>query len=140
MKTLLFLLTILPFLSFSQNINKHQWKDRLLLVISDSYQNSKFIKQLQEFEKHKELLKERKLIIYQITPSSYREGLGKNESTKSNSFYKKHNSSKKDFKIILIGLDGGIKMESFDFVSANKIFNQIDQMPMRIQELKTKNK
>ncbi|WP_378176020.1 DUF4174 domain-containing protein [Aquimarina sp. SS2-1] len=131
---------ILPILSFSQNIDKHQWKDRLLLVIADSDQNAKLIQQLQEFEKNKEQLKERKLIIYQITPTSYREGLGKNEITKSNNLYKKYNSSKKNFKIILIGLDGGIKMESFDFVSSNKVYDKIDQMPMRKQELKTKNK
>ena len=40
---------------------------------------------------------------------------------------------------MLIGLDGGCKLESNKVVSATQIFDQIDQMPMRQQELRNQN-
>ncbi len=140
MKTLVSLLLILPLLTFAQDLDKHLWKERLILVIGDSYQNPKLIKQLQEFENSKEQLGKRKLLIYKITPTTFLKELRKNKISKNNNLYKKYNSSKEDFKTILIGLDGEIKMESNEFITAKKIFDRIDQMPMRRQELKTKNK
>ncbi|MBQ4805408.1 DUF4174 domain-containing protein [Aquimarina sp. MMG015] len=139
MKTFVFLLTLLPILSFSQDLDKHRWEDRLILVLSDSYKNPKLVKQLKEFKNKSKNLQDRKLIVYQITPNSYQTGIDKNTSTKSNAVYKGYNPSNEDFKIILIGLDGGIKLKSNKVLLSTQIFDQIDQMPMRRQELRIKN-
>ena len=53
--------------------------------------------------------------------------------------YKKYNTTKNPFKIILIGLDGTIKLEENQVIAPSNIFNKIDQMPMRKQELKDEN-
>ncbi|AXT55771.1 DUF4174 domain-containing protein [Aquimarina sp. AD1] len=139
MKNIVFLLLLLPILSFSQDLDKHRWEDRLILVLADSYKNPKLVKQLKEFKNKSKSLEERKLIVYQITPTSYQTGIDKNTSTKSNAVYKEYNPSNEDFKIILIGLDGGIKLKSNKVLLSTQIFDQIDQMPMRRQELRIKN-
>jgi len=139
MKKLLFFVLLLPTISFSQDLDKHLWKDRLILVLADSYENPKFTKQLREFNTNTDDLQERKLIVYQITPTSYQKGIKKSNTIKNNTLYTRYNSSNEDFKIILIGLDGGIKLESNKVISSSQIFDQIDQMPMRKQELRTKN-
>ncbi|WP_299189849.1 DUF4174 domain-containing protein [uncultured Aquimarina sp.] len=139
MKNWLFFLMILPIVSFSQDLNKHQWEDRLILIIADSYKNPKLVKQLKEFKNKSKYLQDRKLIVYQITPTSYQTGIDKNTSTKSNAVYKEYNPSNEDFKIILLGLDGGTKLKSNKVLSSAQIFDQIDQMPMRRQELRIKN-
>ncbi|WP_298548920.1 DUF4174 domain-containing protein [uncultured Aquimarina sp.] len=139
MKKLVFFVLLLPIISFSQDLDKHLWKNRLILVLADSYENSKFTKQLREFNTNTDDLQDRKLIVYQITPTSYQKGIKKSDAIKNNTLFKRYNSSNEDFKIILIGLDGGIKLESNKLVSASLIFEQIDQMPIRKQELRIKN-
>ncbi|WP_170837157.1 DUF4174 domain-containing protein [Aquimarina amphilecti] len=130
---------MLPIVSFSQDLDKHRWEDRLILVLADSYKNPKLVKQLKQFKNKSKSLEDRKLIVYQITPNSYQTGIDKNTSTKSNAVYKVYNPSNEDFKIILIGLDGSIKLKSNKVLLSTQIFDQIDQMPMRRQELRIKN-
>ncbi len=139
MKSLLFIILLLPMTSFSQDLDKHLWKDRLLLVIGDSYQNPNLINQLQELNNNKQDLKERKLIVYQIIRTSFQQGIQKNTSTKKSAVYKRYNPFNEDFKIILIGLDGNIKLKSNKVLSPSQIFDKIDKMPMRKLELRTKN-
>lgn len=139
MKPLLFFLMILPIVSFSQDLEEHRWKDRLILILADSYKNSGLTKQLREFSTKTDALQERKLILYRILPASYQKGIKKSDAIKNNTLFKRYNSLNEDFKIILIGLDGGIKLESNKVISSSQIFDQIDQMPMRRHELRTKN-
>jgi hypothetical protein len=40
------------------------------------------------------------------------------------------------FEIILIGLDGGIKLRKNDIVSREELFSIIDAMPMRRNEMR----
>jgi len=139
MKTILFLVAVLPIISFSQDLEKHQWKDRLLLILTDSYENPELQLQLQELKNNSDNLQDRKLVLYQVTPTSYREGIKKKTPIKTGSIYKKHNPSNENFKVILIGLDGGMKLKSNKLLSSAQIFDQIDQMPIRRQELRIKN-
>ena len=41
---------------------------------------------------------------------------------------------------MLIGLDGGIKLEQIQILSAEKLFAIIDGMPMRKREIRKNNK
>ena len=123
-------------MSYTQHLNKHQWKDRLLLAISDSYENIALQKQLTLFKDTEKELIERKLLIYQITPSDYKKGLQNSKPLKGSSLYQQYNQEKKDFKLILIGLDGGVKETYFSPTPPAEIYGVIDQMPMRQQELR----
>lgn len=135
MKSLLVLLFI-PLMSYTQHLDKHQWKHRLLLVISDSYENIALQKQLTLFKDTEKELAERKLAVYQITPSDYKESIQNSKPLKVSSLYQKYNPEQKDFKLILIGLDGGVKATYFSPTPPAKIYGIIDQMPMRQQELR----
>ena len=44
-----------------------------------------------------------------------------------------------NFNLILIGKDGGVKYNNNEPVKINKIFEIIDKMPMRMQEIKERN-
>ncbi len=64
--------------------------------------------------------------------------------TKDNSWvldsklYTKYNSNARDFKIMLIGLDGGVKLEQHKVLTSKELFSTIDSMPMRSSELRNK--
>ena len=122
----------------AQDLSKHQWKDRLILIVAEQ-KNEKFQQQLTELQKHQQGLNERKLVIYQILPEKYTTGFEGENWKNSSDLYSKYKTKKSDFRVILIGLDGGEKLEQTEVLSAEKLFNTIDSMPMRQAEIR-KNK
>ena len=48
-------------------------------------------------------------------------------------------NDKEDFEVILIGLDGGIKLQQTEVLKKEALFNIVDAMPMRRNELNRKN-
>lgn len=120
----------------AQDLKDHQWEDRLVLVLADNKDKQNFQKQLAELQKDREALKERKLVIYQILPDKFTTGL-KAESWKNNSeLYHKYKTNNQDFQVLLIGLDGSIKLEQSAVLSLKKLFSTIDSMPMRQSEMR----
>ena len=121
----------------AQDLKKHQWENRLILVLAKTPENLEFQKQLNELKAHEDGLKDRKLIVYRITPQSYATGFLKRtewsqKATLFNDFMKNNDR----FKVLLIGLDGGIKLKASKVVTAKTLFKTIDAMPMRRTELR----
>ncbi|QTD37192.1 DUF4174 domain-containing protein [Polaribacter batillariae] len=138
MKIITILFLSISSISFSQSIKKHQWKNRLLLVYADDINSSDFKNQTLILKKHPKELLERKLLIYRFTKDTYNFNFEKNWK-KSNSLYKKYVHNVRRFKVLLIGLDGGIKLQQNSVLKPDKLFAIIDGMPMRKRELKNKN-
>ena len=124
----------------AQDLKSHQWKDRLLLVISKSEKDTLFQEQIKILEQKQNELQDRKLVVYQITAEAFKAGWFRSEGwIKSTDLCDSFNSEKAAFKIILIGLDGGIKLEQNELLSVETLFNTIDSMPMRRKELLKRN-
>ncbi|MDP5094209.1 MAG: DUF4174 domain-containing protein, partial [Polaribacter sp.] len=51
----------------------------------------------------------------------------------------KYNPKNTPFKVMLIGLDGGIKLAQSTVLSKEKLFAIIDGMPMRKREIRNNN-
>ena len=124
--------------TISQNLGKHQWNDRVVLIFSDDKSSSKLKKQVDLFQKEKVSLEERKLKIYQFAESDFKYGFD-DSWKKSTIKTKRFNDKEESFKIVLIGLDGGIKLKQNTILIPEKLFIIIDGMPMRKRELKIKN-
>lgn len=134
--------TILLFLTFmnklsAQELSQHQWEDRILIILTDSFENEMAKEQLQLFKKSWNGLEERKLIIYEITPEEYQLHHADTEIISGASdLYEQFNPRSNTFKLILIGLDGTVKSSYNQPVPPNNIFKRIDQMPMRRREIR----
>ena len=120
-------------ISFGQDLKEHQWENRVLLILSDDGALVK--KQIEILQKKSEGLKERKLIIYRIYPKEYFKGIN-NHHASFPSNYSQLKKKKKNLEIVLIGLDGGVKLRQTELLDLEKLFTLIDGMPMRRQELK----
>ncbi len=121
----------------SQDLKKHQWENRLILVLTDASKSIEFKNQILELEAHKDGLDERKLFVYQIKPEVFKTGFSNSkEWTKSSKLFSEFANEYDSFRVILIGLDGGIKLEQTKFLSAEKLFSTIDAMPMRRSEMR----
>ena len=119
----------------AQDLSKHQRKDRLILIITEE-KTEKFQQQITELQKHQQGLKERKLVIDKILPERYSTGFQEENWKSSTELYGKYKVKNSDFRVILIGLDGGEKLEQTEVLSIEKLFNTIDSMPMRQAEMR----
>mgnify|MGYP003648786826 CR=1 FL=1 len=138
MKTVIFFLMFFSISSFSQDIKKHQWENRVLLVFTDDKKSDNFKHQIKILSENKKELIERKLVIYQFTENDFTTDFSEVWYS-SNSMFKKYVNTSDSFKVLLLGLDGGIKLEQDKILSLEKLFTIIDGMPMRRSELKSKN-
>lgn len=121
-------------ISFGQNLEKHEWKQRVLIITSKD--SMKLKEQIQLLQKDISGIQERKLAIYQVMPNGYAKGTRLNNWTKSTTFYETIKMRKENFEIILIGLDGGVKHRQTKLLTTKKLFTLIDGMPMRKAEMR----
>ncbi|WP_372920515.1 DUF4174 domain-containing protein [Salegentibacter sp.] len=120
----------------AQDIKDFQWKNRLVLIIAEDKENQSFQKQLAELQKDQDGLKERKLIIYKILPGKFSKGLESETWENDSVLYQKYKTNASGFQVLLLGLDGGIKLDQSEIISLKKLFNTIDSMPMRQAEMR----
>ena len=129
---ILFILTV-PILMQAQDLKKHQWKHRIILVSSADFDNKKAQQQLQLLQDELTGLQDRKLKIYHITNQGYSTDFGEEIIVSKSS-----NTENNSFSVSLIGLDGTEK-DSFNSPQiATVFFRLIDQMPMRRSEIKNR--
>lgn len=126
-------------LCMSQEIESNTWENRVLLIITQDNHNTTFSNQIKELQANENGLSERKVKIYQVKKELFKLGLKNSLWQKPSNLYKKFNKENVNFKVVLIGLDGGVKLSKTNFVSCKKLFSFIDIMPMRREEIKTKN-
>ncbi len=135
-KVIFYIILISWMHSFGQEIGKNQWKNRVLILLTKDAENTEYGNQLTEFNGELINFNERKLVVYHVTPTSYKVGLNTTTKPISSMLYTKYKKTKSDFEVILIGLDGGIKLRQDSILTKQKLYTLIDSMPMRKNELK----
>ena len=124
----------------SQDLKTHQWKNRIILVLSDDEDNTAFKTQIENLKDSSDGCAERKLVLYQVLPNQitvhYFNENDKKPSPSSSDLYKEFMSVNDTFKMILIGLDGSIKEKRAEPISSKDLFSIIDGMSMRQAEMR----
>lgn len=126
----------------AQSLDAHRWENRVVIIKSSGDSTTEpYKEQFGMLEADPTRMEERKLILYLIVEDSY--GIWRPGSEKtiwkplSNELTKKLDP-KKEFQVILLGLDGGVKLHREAVISKEELFRIIDAMPMRISELRGK--
>ncbi len=122
----------------SQDLSSHQWQDRLLVLLVDDIKDETYQKQISELQQSENGLKDRRLIVCHVKPHTYKKGLYTKQWKKATIDITNYKKSTSSFEIILIGLDGGVKLHQSDFLKCEKLFSIIDVMPMRRREMRNK--
>jgi len=129
--------------AISQDLKKYQWENRLVLILSQKEDSKAYEQQIAHLISLPKELKERKIIVYQVLPDRYKlmnyQKKGKeNKWISSSLLYDQYGNKEGGFKVVLIGLDGGVKLKSFNLLEVSELFATIDSMPMRRAELENK--
>lgn len=142
MKTLLLLFITIFAIAMntqSQDLSSHQWENRLILILTDDSNSTIYQEQIEELHSDQEGLEDRKLVIYTVMPNQFRlEDFENGGWIQSGILYSEYKKSEESFEILLIGLDGGVKLRQSEFLSNEDLFDRIDRMPMRRNELRNR--
>ena len=122
------------------NLNNFEWENRVLII---GGHGSKFKSQLDQINFESKEFIDRDLIVILLEKDSSRisyDGLKTIKTIDYDSTLSIRNKYDfKNFKLLLIGKDGGEKYNSNDPININVIYELIDGMPMRKQEIKERN-
>ena len=127
--------------TYGQNLDNHKWKSRILIVKTLSSNSKKHNNQLKEFKNSDKDFKERKLVLYIINQdkfslTNYTDSTLNYSGKVTKSLAENILTESEDFEIILIGLDGRIKLKQNEILLKEDLFSLIDSMPMRKNEMK----
>ena len=122
----------------SQELTKYQWENRLIVVFTPTAENEKLQTQLETYKTELNEFMERKLVMIHSTPGKQKELLPESSGWQDSKLYQNMKESKLDYEVILIGLDGGVKLRQNEILETEKLFDLIDSMPMRKAEMQRK--
>ncbi|MDM9384126.1 DUF4174 domain-containing protein [Chlorogloeopsis sp. ULAP01] len=120
----------------SFNLTDQRWKNRVLVVFAPSDNNNAYEQQIQLFSEYKAGFAERDLVLVQVLAvgNNYANEEQIDESSTAK-LRDRFGIGKEDFRVILVGKDGRVKRRDTVPVEATTIFDEIDAMPMRQQEM-----
>ena len=102
-------------------LSQYLWKSRIILTFADDQDHPDLIRLKAEMKENECEILNRDLLHFHFS----------NEGKTGNHTI----TNDQSFRILLIGKDGGIKYESNRFVSLIQLFELIDSMPMRKDEM-----
>ncbi len=128
--SLILLLIGFPLMSVhSITLNEYIWKNRVVVTFSPSKKNSERRHFLNSIKKNLCEFNSRNIIHFDLIFNEENQ-----EIEKIKNFFKNLSLSASEFRLILIGKDGEIKLNSRK-TSLEEIFSLIDTMPMRQEEM-----
>lgn len=129
---MLFLLMIVS-TAFAQNLEKYQWKNRIILLKENNLDSDWLKGQLKRLQSDSKELEKRDVIIFVIAGGTVYDGKMIKTELNIGSIIETYGLT--NFQgLALIGKDGGIKLKEAFIVNSKTIFEFIDSMPMRKEE------
>ena len=120
------------------DLGQYQWRHRLLFLIASDSEDPGIATQRQWMQRRWEALLDRDIIVFQLFSD---EGLVGDRALPAQAVRQLRQQlevAASDRLVVLIGKDGGIKRRAALDTDLRDILLQIDAMPMRRDEIKTK--
>ena len=134
---LLFSSVIMIKFAAAQNLERHLWKDRVILLFTASFQQAHFQEQSDILTEETKEVTDRGLIVYTILPDGGQQpDGGVLSAVQAKALYHTYGITPGvGFTFVLIGKDGTEKLKKKQPVSTQELFSLIDSMPMRKAEM-----
>ncbi len=111
------------------------WEKRVLLIIAPHERRTDYRQQVMHIEAVGAGLRERDMTVIEAFADGRVFIDGQALDTKSASFYRRFGVDLDQFRAILVGKDGTVKLDRNDPVTSDDLFTLIDSMPMRRLEM-----
>jgi hypothetical protein len=125
--------------AISLNLTQFQWKNRLLFLFAPNRNHPFFGSLRRALVAQQAEVADRDLVIFEILESgSSTMNATHLDPQTAQSLREKFELRQGEFTVILIGKDGGVKLNRQDPIQLEDIFSLIDAMPMRREEMRQK--
>tara|TARA_Y100000589_G_scaffold72797_1_gene65789 strand:+ start:3545 stop:4009 length:465 start_codon:yes stop_codon:yes gene_type:complete len=127
---------LLPNCAFGSGLQKFEWNSRLIILFSPSLRNNDLNSQTKDLKTFIDGVVERHIRIITAVGRGPVKVDGLIDTTlNASKLRSEYRVLKKQFSIILVGKDGDEKGRWLRPVKLEKLFDLIDEMPMRINEI-----
>ncbi len=121
------------------NLEQFKWENRLLFLFAPEQSSPEFSELQREISGRQPGVADRDLVVFKILENgSSRMNSTEMDSQTAAAIRKRFFVPEGRFTVILVGKDGGIKMKTEAPVTLDEIFDRIDSMPMRKEEMRRK--
>ncbi|MGV7224466.1 MAG: DUF4174 domain-containing protein [Nitrospinales bacterium] len=126
--------------TMAMDLTQFKWKKRLILIFAPDGRNPLFKELQSKIMAQKAEVEDRDLVVFEILERGQsRMNTAHLDQEAVDSIRKRLAVPQSTFRVILIGKDGGMKLERDDQAGLEEIFERIDSMPMRKNEIRQKN-
>ncbi len=135
------LFSVLPLAAANQSIadamGEFAWEKRQILLFAPDVQDERYQEFLTIEENQRDALNDRRLQVWHLVPDQpVKLGEVEYDELSVEDFQTEYAVSADEFSVILIGYDQGEKLRQ-DKVDLDRLFAEIDQMPMRVREMQS---
>ena len=118
----------------AQALGQYQWKNRLLVVFSDT-SNAKAARQENMLMTERSGLGERDMLVLRVRGGSVMPIYGSGVELDADRIRQDVQGPEAgEFAVVLVGMDGTVKLSAHEPVTPAEIFALVDSMPMRATE------
>jgi hypothetical protein len=113
----------------ASSVDAYQWHNRLLIVFADDAASVPLAQQRAFADEERARYNERDLVPIEVIGDTVK---GANDSAAA--LRQRYGVAANTFRVLLVGKDGGVKLQSSEPIAPQRIFGTIDAMPMRREE------
>ena len=113
----------------------YRWKARLLLLFAPGADSALYLRQQEMLLVAKPVLNERDIVVISVLQDAVSMKQRSAERVSADDLRDAYDVLPHDFRVVLIGKDGGVKLRQDQPILAADLFALIDSMPMRKQEM-----
>lgn len=111
------------------------WQHRVLIVFTPDPDGVALNKQNAILASVPDGLSDRDMVIIRVTANGDVTIKNRMHASSASSFYKRYNVRAGQFRVVLVGKDGTVKLDQSEPVTTSDLFALIDSMPMRQYEM-----
>lgn len=115
------------------SLSKYEWKNRVVVLFGDP-QDDRLVGQIDILTSRPDELRDRDIVIFHVDGDDVRSIFGDAALVNARQLREEAAIKGDEFKAVLVGKDGGIKLVSAEVITDEQLFGLIDQMPMRRSE------
>ena len=113
------------------------WEKRVLLVFAPDRRDPAFERQLALLDAADAGLHERDMSLIQVFADGRVDYDGSVHAAAAPGFFRRFAVAQGEFRVLLLGKDGGVKLDRGRVVASDELFALIDAMPMRRYEMQS---
>lgn len=114
----------------------YQWKKRPIVVFSPSGSDARLARQRQIINGARTAFLDRDVVVIYVIGGTMSHDLGPGPGMSGAALRSRFRASEGAFRVLLLGKDGGVRLDSPTPIAATDLFNEIDRMPMRRDEIR----